>query len=286
MKITDIHKKKRPMLSFEVFPPKKDYSFEAISAVLSELIPLSPDFISVTCGAGGTGKQAKTTDIAYLIQQKYGITSLAHLTCVGSKKDEIYEQLGRLRLLGVENILALRGDIPSGDAGLSGDYLYVKQLIADLRGEGFCIGAAAYPEGHIDCESDELNIRHLYEKQQAGADFFITQLFFDNAVFYRFYEMALAKGINLPIMAGIMPMYSRSQVEKMIFMCAASLPSAMIKLLNKYKDSPKDMMKAGVEYASEQISDLLAGGVDGIHFYAMNKPDIARMMAENIYANR
>ncbi len=147
MKIIDIHKEKRSMLSFEVFPPKKDYSFEAISAVLGELTKLNPDFISVTCGAGGTGKQGKTTDIAYLIQQKYGVTALAHLTCVGSKKDEIYEQFGRLRLLGVENVLALRGDIPAGEDELSGDYHYVKDLIADLRGEGFCIGAAAYPEG-------------------------------------------------------------------------------------------------------------------------------------------
>ena len=271
-------KSKKAHVSFEIFPPKQDMEFEAIGSFISQIASLNPDFVSVTYGAGGKGPRGKTVQIASMIKEN-GIESLAHLTCIGSRRADVESVSASLKENGIENILALRGDIPA-DRPADGDYKYAKELIADLDRGFFCIGAAAYPEGHINCESLDDNIEHLYQKEQAGASFFITQLFFDNRVYYEFRETAGARGIKSPIIPGIMPMLSRAQVERMIFTCAASLPSQIIKLLNKYADEPQELRKAGIDYAVSQMTDLMDNGSGGMHVYTMNKFDVAKAAME------
>jgi methylenetetrahydrofolate reductase (NADPH) len=267
-------------MSFEVFPPKKEADVPGLRDVLRQLAGLKPDFISVTHGAGGTGATGKTADAASFIQNECGITALAHLTCAGSSKASIMEALEHLKSIGMRNILALRGDA----FGSAPDYTYASQLIEDIKGfGGFCIGAACYPEGHVDCESLDGDICNLRLKQEAGADFLITQLFFDNAVFFAFLEKIRAAGVTLPVSAGVMPILSRAQVEKMIYMCGASLPSVIVKLLGKYADDPESLRAAGIERAAEQVLDLIRGGAEGVHIYTMNKPEIAKRASEGIY---
>lgn len=283
MRIDDIIKERKFTVSFEVFPPKKDMEIDAMEELLSQLSSLKPDFISVTYGAGGSGSRNKTAEIASQVK-RHGIESIAHLTCINNTRAEISGICSSLSEMGIENILALRGDIPDGRP-IPGDYNYAKELIADISGDSFCIGAAAYAEGHIDCESMDDNIEYLYQKEQTGASFFITQLFFDNRLFYDFRDRATARGITAPIIPGIMPMLSRAQTERMIFTCAASLPSAIIKLLNKYADDPDGLRKAGIEYASRQMSELAEQDCGGVHIYTMNKYDVAAAGTEalNVY---
>jgi methylenetetrahydrofolate reductase (NADPH) len=282
MRIIDLFRKERPPVSFEVFPPKKEADFEGIYEILEQLSNYAPDFISVTYGAGGSGAINKTAEIASYIQKKHGIPSLAHLTCVGSKREMIAEMLEDMEAEGIENILALRGDLLEGQT-LTGSYTYAADLIRELRSASkFCIGAACYPEGHIACDDVELDLERLHQKQEAGADFFITQLFFDNNLFFRFFERAQKTGITIPISAGVMPFLSRAQIQRMIFMCGASLPSQIIKLLHKYQNDPEDLRKAGIEYAADQIEGLLAGGAEGIHIYTMNRPEIAEYCMRHI----
>lgn len=285
MKIADIYKNKKTVISFEVFPPKKtDIPDKSIYDTFERICALSPDFISVTCGAGGTGAGGnKTIELSELIKSKYKVEPLAHLTCIAAKRADIKQAAENMRRSGIENVLALRGDIPkNSDAVLPHDYTYAKELIADIRREGFCTAGAAYPEGHIDCESDEENIEHLKQKEDAGAEFFTTQLCFANERFYSFLDLAAKKGIKAPISAGIMPMMSRAQIERMIFMCGASLPSKMIKLLNKYGENQDDLLKASLQYAREQIDALIDFGAQGIHIYIMNRPHIAEFLSEGL----
>lgn len=278
--IKNLYTQDRPVFSFEVFPPKKDDDIAGIYAALGEMTALAPDFISVTYGAGGAGGKNKTAEIASFIEEKCGTQALAHLTCVGTGREQIRHTLDEMRAVGITNILALRGDLPPGGTVGEG-YRYASELIQDIRAYGgFCIGAACYPEGHISCDDLEQDMQYLLQKQQAGADFLITQLFFENDTFFRFYERALAAGITIPVSAGIMPILGRQQIERMIFMCGASLPSGIIRLLHKYEDSPEDLRKAGIEYAARQARELLEQEVDGVHIYTMNKPDIARRCAE------
>ena len=274
MFIKDIYGGKKPVVSFEVFPPKEKTDIRSIYSALTQMSGLSPDFISVTYGAGGSAKSGGTGDIAAFIQNERGLTALAHLTCVGSKRETISALLDGLEADEVCNVLALRGDLPENRE--PGDYKYAGELIEEIaRRGGFCIGAACYPEGHIDCSDLSLDIDRLLMKQEAGADFLITQLFFDNSYFFEFLERARARGVNLPISAGVMPILSRSQIERMIFMCGASLPSGIIKLLHRYADSPADLRAAGIEYAAEQLADLKSNGAEGVHIYTMNRPEIA-----------
>ena len=274
MFIKDIYGGKKPVVSFEVFPPKEKTDIGSIHSAITQMSGLSPDFISVTYGAGGSAKSGGTGDIAAFIQNERGLTALAHLTCVGSKRETISSLLDGLEADGVCNVLALRGDLPENRE--PGDYKYANELIEEIaRRGGFCIGAACYPEGHIDCPDLSLDTDRLLMKQEAGADFLISQLFFDNDYFFRFLERARARGVNLPISAGVMPILSRSQIERMIFMCGASLPSGIIKLLHRYADSPADLRAAGIEYAAEQLADLKSNGAEGVHIYTMNRPEIA-----------
>lgn len=276
MLIKDIFGQKRTPVSFEIFPPKKDQELIALDDTLCRMAALSPAFVSVTCGAGGSGVTGATADIAEIIQKKHAMTAVAHMTCVAAHRGTVQKALEDCRARGIDNILALRGDLPQEGRLARADYVYAADLMREIRGfGGFCVGGACYPEGHIDCENAALEIEYMKYKEAAGAEFFISQLFFDNEAFLRLWERARAHGITRPVTAGIMPILGRSQIEKMIFMCGASLPSRVIKLLHKYEKSPADLRRAGIEMAARQIEELLREGVDGVHIYTMNKADIA-----------
>lgn len=272
MRIADIFKEKRP-ISFEIFPPKGELSMDSFRQTLDALAKLSPDFISVTCSAGGSGGRDRTAALAGIVRREFGIESCAHLTCINSDQATLTEDINRIHENGVENVLALRGDIIPG--AHTGTFHHAVELMDKLKGEGLCLGGACYPEGHIECSDPQEDLRHLYEKQQAGAEFFVTQLFFDNACFYKFMGRARQIGITIPVTAGIMPILSKAQIERMIFTCGASLPSAIIRILNRYENDAESLRKAGIDYAAAQIRDLRQNGADGVHIYTMNRPGIA-----------
>ncbi len=263
-------------VSFEMFPPKGELTLERAREAAEKLCACAPDFISVTCSAGGTGDSGATADIAAMIERDFGVSSVAHLTGIGRTRADLAERIAAYRKAGVENVLALRGDMPEGADATRGDFSFAYQIIPDLVEAGFCVGAAAYPEGHIACDDLAESVRHLRLKQDAGASFLVTQLFFDNDLFYRFRELADAAGITVPITCGIMPFMSKQQVTRMVFMCGASLPSPVIKLLARYEDDQESLMHAGIDYACRQLEDLAAHGVDGLHVYTMNRPSVAR----------
>lgn len=246
---------------------------ESANTVATQLVQLEPDFISVTYSAGGSGNAQATADIAAMIQGTLGVSSVAHLTCQGLTRTTLQDKVDHMHALGIENVLALRGDMLEGSQ--SGDFDFAKDLIPLLADEGFCVGAAAYPEGHIDCHNFKDSIEHLKQKQDAGADFFVTQLFFDNEYFYRFRDAADCAGISIPITCGIMPFLGKEQVSRMIFMCGASLPSPIVKILAQYEHDKASLRSAGIEYACAQLMDLACNGADGLHVYTMNQPDIA-----------
>lgn len=280
---SDARNQGRRPVSFEMFPPKGELGIEEARNVACELSKLNPDFISVTCSAGGSGNGAekiegeianRTVIAASTIQNEFNTTAMAHLTCYSATEESLAAPIEEMKSAGIVNVLALRGDPQPGVEPTS--FRFAKDLIPHLKDAGFCVGAAAYPEGHISCTDPRANIIHLKQKQDAGADFFVTQLFFDNNVFYRFWEEAQAAGINVPITCGIMPFMSKSQIQRMVFMCGASLPSPIIKLLARYENDERALMQAGIEYANAQLVDLDAHGVDGLHVYAMNRPVVAR----------
>ena len=264
-------------ISFEMFPPKGELTLDRAREATGALCALSPDFISVTCSAGGSGNSGATADIASMISREFATSSVAHITCIGQTRAELAERIGAYRAADIENVLALRGDRPQDAEDMaSGDFTYATDLIPALVEAGFCVGAAAYPEGHIECDDLAESVRHLRLKQDAGASFFVTQLFFDNDCFYRFRELADAAGITVPITCGIMPFMSKQQVSRMVFMCGASLPSPVIKLLARFEDDAASLTAAGIDYACRQLEDLQRHGVDGLHIYTMNRPAVAR----------
>lgn len=265
-------------LSFEIFPPRGDLTEVEARRVAGELAELNPAFISVTYSAGGSGNSGATTTVASLIQNELGVPSVAHLTCQGLTRAMLEDKIAEMRAAGIKNVLALRGD-PRPDAP-QGDFSYAADVIPVLREAGFCVGAAAYPEGHVTCASLEDDIAHLREKQDAGAQFLVTQLFFDNEDFFRFRDLAARAGITAPITCGIMPFMSKNQVSRMIFMCGASLPSPIIRLLNRYEGDDEALRRAGIEYAAAQLRGLRDAGADGLHVYTMNKPAVARAICE------
>ena len=264
-------------ISFEMFPPKGELTLDRAREAAGALCALSPDFISVTCSAGGSGNSGATADIASMISREFATSSVAHITCIGQTRAELAERIGAYRAADIENVLALRGDRPQDAEDMaSGDFTYAADLIPALVEAGFCVGAAAYPEGHIECDDLAESVRHLRLKQDVGASFFVTQLFFDNDCFYRFRELADAAGITVPITCGIMPFMSKQQVSRMVFMCGASLPSPVIKLLARFEDDAASLTAAGIDYACRQLEDLQRHGVDGLHIYTMNRPAVAR----------
>ncbi|MBE5937361.1 MAG: methylenetetrahydrofolate reductase [NAD(P)H] [Lachnospiraceae bacterium] len=272
-------------LSFEVFPPKKDSDFSSVYEVVTELAKLSPEYISVTYGAGGS-QSKKTTQIASYIQNELNVPAVAHMTCVGSTKSGIAKLCEELKAEGVSNILALRGDRPkdmTDEQYNLREFTYSTDLIAELKKMGdFHIMAACYPEKHFEAFSKEADLKHMKEKQDLGAEHFITQLFFDNDFFYDFRERADKKGITAPIHAGIMPITSAKQIGTSISLSGSSVPKMLSDIIAKYADKPEDMFKAGIDYAIRQIRDLEDNGVYGVHIYTMNKPAIASEIVKAI----
>ena len=283
MHINQLFKEDRPIFSFEVFPPKKESSVETIYKALDEIKDLKPDFISVTYGAGGNPADTKTREIASLLKNEYQIESMAHLTCVNADKASIDSILKDLHEHGIENILALRGDI-NPNMPPKKDFLHAGDLIQYIKNSPYDFGlaAACYPESHpesADSVADILNLRH---KVDQGAQVLISQLFFDNNLFYSFQERARIAGINVPISAGIMPVTNKKQIERMVTLCGASLPAKFTRIMHRYEDNPHALLDAGIAYAIDQIIDLLANGVHGIHLYTMNNPYVAKKVKESI----
>ena len=280
MKIKELFKKKT-VLSYEVFPPKPTSPVNTIYDALDELKELSPDFISVTYGAGGGKNNNETFRIAQTIRS-YGVESAVHLPCIGLTKEDVLEKLDRLKELGIENILALRGDIPAGGHA-KGDFEYASDLISFIKDHGdFDIIAACYPEGHVESTSKIEDIRNLKRKVDAGVDHLITQLFFDNEYFYSFMENCQLAGIHVPVEAGIMPVVNKKQIERMTSLCGATLPKKFVAMMTRYEDNSVALRDAGIAYAVDQIVDLIAQGVRGIHLYTMNNPYIARKIYEAV----
>lgn len=281
MKIRQLFKDKKLVFSFEIFPPKPDYPVETIYDTIEELSVLNPDYISVTYGAGGSVNNNRTCQLSHFIKSRYGIESLAHLTCIGSSKEYIDSIIRELRDKDIYNILALRGDI--GNIGI-GEFNNSQELIQYIKESGnLGIAAACYPEGHIESKKDvDKDIRVLKLKEEAGADYFISQLFFDNSYFYDFLDKAKQKGIKGPIQAGVMPVINKKQIERVVSLCGAKLPNKFLRIMNKYEYDKLALRDAGIAFALEQIVDLASFGVDGIHLYTMNNPYIAKNISKNI----
>lgn len=288
MKIKDLFEKKEHTVSFEIFPPNKNFSEERLKEVTKELVNHKPDFISVTYGAGGTTK-AGTVEMASYIKNDLNTEVLAHLTCVGSKKAEIHNFLKEVEENNIKNIMALRGDIPQGeDESIydRGDYRYASELIKDINdNHNFSVGAAFYPETHYE-NNDLVDLIHLKNKVEQGVDFLISQIFFDNSIFIDFSEKAEKLNIKVPLIAGIMPITNAAQIKRITALCKSEIPEKLEKILNKYGHNPESMKKAGIIYATEQIIELLAHGVKGIHLYTMNKTDSTKEIMNNIAFTR
>jgi len=286
MKLIDIIKTDKMSLSFEVFPPKTETSFESVKEATEEIAKLRPSFMSVTYGAGG-GTSKYTLDIAKNIKELYGVPTLAHLTCVSSTRETVRARIEDIKAAGIENVMALRGDIPAHlvDADRSGwDYKHAIDLIYELKNTypELCIGGACYPEVHPESANQKDDIKHLKEKVDAGCDFLTTQMFFDNNLLYNFLYKIREAGITVPIVPGIMPITNANQVERSIKLSGSFMPQRFKSLVDKFGSDPDAMKQAGIAYATDQIIDLYANGVSHIHVYSMNKPDVARRIQQNL----
>lgn len=282
MKISEIFKNKEVTLSFEVFPPKTDAGYEAVEKASAEIAALKPDFMSVTYGAGG-GTSKNTANIAADLQNKYDVCVLAHLTCVSSTKELVRNMVTEYKSRGIENIMALRGDIPK-EGRIAYDYDHATELIYDIKSidDSFCIGGACYPEGHVECARQSEDIIHLKEKVDAGCDFLTTQMFFDNSTLYQFLYRIREKGIEVPVVPGIMPITNAKQVARSVSLSGSTIPAKMKIMVDRFADNPDKMKEAGIIYACDQIIDLISNGVGHIHVYSMNKPDIAAGIMKNL----
>lgn len=285
MLIRDLFGQKKRTLSFEVFPPVREGNLESLFKTVAELKELKPDFISVTYGAGG-GTRDKTIEIASRVQNEFGSEALAHLTCVAATRDDIARIVEEMKKLNIENILALRGDPPKGEekfARPAGGFGFANELVSFIRElNGFCIGVAGYPEGHPEASSFDDDLKNLKRKVDAGADFIVTQLFFNNDDFYRFRDRALALKINVPIIPGIFPILNYKQVLRITELCGAKIPSALGEKLCWLKDKPEDVEKYGIEYAQKQARDLLHNEVRGLHICTMNQSRAARKIVREL----
>ena len=286
MKITDILKSGRLSLSFEVFPPKTETAFDSVKTATEEIARLRPSFMSVTYGAGG-GTSKYTLDIAKNIKEAYGVPTIAHLTCVSSTKETVRARIRELQAAGIENIMALRGDLPADMVGKDRshwDYRYAVDLIRELKesGAGFCIGGACYPEIHPESGSQAEDIQHLKEKVDAGLSFLTTQMFFDNNLLYNFLYKIREAGISVPVVAGIMPITNANQIERAVKLSGSFMPQRFKTLVDKFGSDPFAMRQAGIAYATDQIIDLYANGITNVHVYSINKPDVARMIQSNV----
>ncbi len=286
MKIIDLLTQDTLSLSFEVFPPKTETSFESVKHATEEIAKLRPAFMSVTYGAGG-GTSRYTLDIAQNIKRLYGVPTLAHLTCVSSTRETVQQKIEEIKAAGLQNIMALRGDIPAGleDADRSGwDYKHAIDLITELKNADtdFCIGGACYPEIHPESSNQKDDIKRLKEKVDAGCDFLTTQMFFDNNLLYNFLYKIREAGITVPIIPGIMPITNANQVEKAIKLSGSFMPQRFKSLVDKFGSNPAAMKQAGIAYATDQIIDLYANNITNVHVYSMNKPDVAEKIQSNL----
>ncbi|NFS28200.1 methylenetetrahydrofolate reductase [NAD(P)H] [Clostridium botulinum] len=282
MNIKNLFRDKKVVFSFEIFPPKTTSSIQTIYNTLDALKGLNPDYISVTYGAGGSVKNNKTIELTSLIKNKYGIEAVSHLTCISSTKSDIEYYLREFEKNNIENILALRGDIPIGSK-IIGELNHANELIKHISDNGqFNIAAACYPEGHIEHKGLYREIESMKRKEEAGASYFISQLFFDNNLYYNFQDEVRAANINLPIEAGIMPVTNKRQIERILSLSGASLPDKFKRIMERYEHNPEALRDAGIAYAVEQIVDLISTGVDGIHLYVMNNPYVAKRISQSI----
>ena len=286
MKLTDIFKQDKLSLSFEVFPPKTDMAFDSVKHATEEIAKLSPSFMSVTYGAGG-GTSKYTLEIAKNIKEQYGVPTLAHLTCVSSTKATVAEKIDAMKQAGIENVMALRGDLTpeleKSDRS-AWAYRHAIDLIRDIKSSGadFCIGGACYPEIHPESADQKEDIKYLKEKVDAGCDFLTTQMFFDNNLLYNFLYKIREAGITVPIIPGVMPITNANQVERAIKLSGSFMPQRFKSIVDRFGHSPEAMKQAGIAYATDQIIDLFANGITNVHVYSMNKPDVAAKIQSNL----
>ncbi|MBR5497730.1 MAG: methylenetetrahydrofolate reductase [Clostridia bacterium] len=286
MKISELLKKESLSLSFEVFPPKTEAGFESVKTATEEIAKLKPPFMSVTYGAGG-GTSRYTLDIAKNIKDRYGVESIAHLTCVSSTKETVAEKIREIKAAGIKNIMALRGDIPAEleNADRSGwAYHHAIDLVRELKeaDADFCIGGACYPEIHPESANRNEDIRYLKEKVDAGCEFLTTQMFFDNNLLFSFLYKIREAGITVPVIPGIMPITNANQIERAIKLSGSFMPRRFVNLVDKFGSDPDAMKQAGIAYATDQIIDLYANGITNVHVYSMNKPDVAEKIQSNL----
>ena len=288
MKLSELFQSETLHLSFEVFPPKTDTAFASVKAAVEEIAELHPSFMSVTYGAGG-GTSQYTLDIAKNIKEQHGVPTLAHLTCVSSTKETVREKIAQIKDAGIENVMALRGDLTpemEGQDRSGWAYRHAVDLIRDIRESGAdcCIGGACYPEVHPESQSQAEDIRYLKEKVDAGCDFLTTQMFFDNNLLYNFLYKIREAGITVPVIPGIMPITNANQVARAIKLSGSFMPRRFASLVDKFGSDPDAMKQAGIAYATDQIIDLFANGIKNVHVYSMNKPDVAAKIQDNLSA--
>ena len=283
MKLSTLFETKKRSLSFEVFPPKTDAGFETVRVATEQIAALRPDFMSVTYGAGGSNSKA-TIEIAANLIARYSVPVTAHLTCVGETEESVSAQLARMRESGVENIMALRGDLPAeADPSAPRCFQHASDLISFIRANGdFCIGGACYPEVHPESRSQREDLQGLLRKVEAGCDYLVTQMFFDNHIFYNFLYKAREAGITVPILPGIMPITRAGQIGRAVQLSGTNVPARFRQIVDVFGDTPAAMQQAGIAYATEQIVDLLANGIRNIHVYSMNKPAVASAILANV----
>ncbi len=285
MKIKAILEKVRPSFSFEFFPPKDDEGFDKLFTTITQLKPCQPTYVSVTFGAGGSTR-TKTIDLVGRIKNEIGLESMAHLTCVGSDQEYIADILDTLQAQGIQNILALRGDPPQGQEEFEkpeNGFAYANELVAFIRANyDFCIGVAGHPEGHMECPDKKADLDHLKQKVVAGADFILTQLFFDNSFYFDFIDRAQNLGIRVPIIPGIMPILNVKQVQRFTKMCGSTIPASLMERLEAVQDDPETVRQLGIDHATEQCEHLLQEGAPGIHFYTLNRSNATLKILESL----
>ena len=286
MKLSELLKKQGLSLSFEVFPPKTDTAFESVKRATEQIAALCPSFMSVTYGAGG-GTSRYTLEIAKNIKERYGVPTLAHLTCVSSTRETVRERIEEMRAAGIENVMALRGDIPADrrEEDRSGwDYTHAVELVRELKafGDEFCVGGACYPEVHPESANQKADIEYLKQKVDAGCDFLTTQMFFDNNLFYNFLYKIREQGITVPVIPGVMPITNGNQVARAIALSGSLMPQRFKALVDKFGTTPAAMKQAGIAYATDQIIDLFANGIKNVHVYSMNNADVAAAILHNL----
>lgn len=282
MKISELISSEKPCLSFEVFPPKTDSLYNSVEKAVKEIASLKPDFMSVTYGAGG-GTSEYTVSIASNIQKNYNVPALAHITCICSTKQALQEQLKKIKAAGIENVLALRGDIPEGMDNSKAEFQHASELVKEIKAAGdFCIGGACYPEGHPESINSRHDIMNLKKKVDAGCQFLTTQMFFDNNILYSFLYKIREQGITVPIIPGIMPVTNGKQIARICKLSGTYLPARFKAIVDRFGDNPAAMTQAGIAYATDQIIDLFANGINAVHVYSMNKPEVARQIQKNL----